>query len=81
VRADLRQAPLRGLGEPVEDRSRDRQLENAVAEELEPLVRLGAFLCPRSVGEDLGPPSSGEPVDQAAELIGPGLVSLSPGAR
>ena len=39
VRPDLRQAPLRRVGEAVEDGPCDRELEHAVAEELEPLVR------------------------------------------
>src|SRR5581483_6804752 len=39
VRADLRQPPLRELGEAVVQVARDGELEDAVAEELEPLVR------------------------------------------
>jgi hypothetical protein len=38
VRADLRQPSLGEVGEPRVDLVRDRELENAVAEELEPLV-------------------------------------------
>jgi hypothetical protein len=38
VRADLRQPPLGEVGEPRVDLVRDRELEDAVAEELEPLV-------------------------------------------
>jgi hypothetical protein len=38
VGADLRQPALRGLAEAVEDGPRDRELEDAVAEELEPFV-------------------------------------------
>jgi hypothetical protein len=53
VRADLREASLRGLAEAVEDGARDRELEDAVAEELESLVRRRPFVGPRRVGEDL----------------------------
>jgi hypothetical protein len=53
VCADLGEASFRGIREAVEHRPRDRELEHAVAEELEPLVRLRAILRPRSVGEDL----------------------------
>jgi hypothetical protein len=38
VRADLRQPPFGEIGEPRVDLVRDRELEDAVAEELEPLV-------------------------------------------
>ena len=38
VRADLRQPPLGEVGEPRIDLVRDRELEDAVAQELEPLV-------------------------------------------
>ena len=39
VRAHLREPPLREVGMPRVERVRDRELEDAVAEELEPLVR------------------------------------------
>ena len=39
VRADLRQPALGEVGEAVVERAGDRQLEDAVAEELQPLVR------------------------------------------
>jgi len=81
VRADLGQPPFRGIAEAVEDRPCDRELEDAVAEKLEPLVRLRAVFCPRRVGEDVVAPSLGELVDQAAELVRAGLETLSPGAR
>src|SRR5207237_7060941 len=38
VRADLRQPSLREVGMSVVESARDRELEDAVAEELEPLV-------------------------------------------
>jgi hypothetical protein len=43
VRADLREPSLRELGVPLEQRTGDRQLEDAVTEELEPLVRRRAI--------------------------------------
>jgi hypothetical protein len=80
--AYLREPPLRGILEAVEDGACDRELENAVPEELEPLVRLGAVARPGRVGENLLESSVRKPGDQAAELSRPVLVaSLSPGAR
>jgi len=81
VRPDLGQPSLRSIRKAVEHRPRDRKLEHAVAEELESLVRLCTILRPRRVGEDLLAPSGWKLLDQAAELVRPGLVSLSPGAR
>ena len=82
VRADLRQPPFGGSGEAVEDRARDRELEDAVAQELETFVRVGAVLDPRGVREHLLEPLGGELRDQAAELVGPGgRVGLRPDAR
>jgi hypothetical protein len=82
VRPDLRQPTLGGVGEPVEDRARDRELENAVPEELEALVRGGAILGPGRVGEDLLETVRRQLGDQPAELGRPVLVaSPSPGAR
>jgi len=80
--AYLREPPLRGILEAVEDRACDRELEDAVAEELEPFVRLGAVACPGRVREDLLESSVRKLGDQATELGRPVfLVSLSPGAR
>jgi hypothetical protein len=53
VRPHLREAALRCGAEAVEDRARNGELEDAVAEELEALVRLRAIFDPRRVGEDL----------------------------
>jgi hypothetical protein len=47
---------------------RDRELEHAVAEELEPLVRLAAFARPRRVGEDVLRQLRRERVDQLREF-------------
>jgi hypothetical protein len=82
VRADLREPTLRGRTEPVEDRSRNRELENAVAEELEPFVRLSAILCPGGVREHLREPFGRQLRDEAAELVRADLVAgLSPDVR
>jgi hypothetical protein len=78
---DLGQTTFRSVWKTIEHRPRDRELEHAVAEELEPLVRLRAVFRPRRVGEDLLEASGGKLVDQAAELVGPGLLDVSPGAR
>ena len=53
VRTDLREAPFGGVAEAVVDRTRDGELEDAVAEELQPLVRRGPLVGPGRVGEDL----------------------------
>jgi hypothetical protein len=51
----------------VVQRVRDRELEDAVAEELEPLVRGGALARPRGVGEDGLRQLRRERVDQLCE--------------
>ena len=79
VRANLREPSLGCVAEAVEDGARDRQLENAVAEELEPLVRLGTVLRPGRVLEDLLEPCRGQLGDQAAELVR--AVPIMAGAR
>jgi hypothetical protein len=82
VRADLGQPPFGGSGEAVEDRARDRELEDAVAQELETFVRVGPVLDPRGVREDLLEPLGRELRDQAAELVrAGGRVGLRPDAR
>jgi hypothetical protein len=68
VGADLREPALREVGEALVERARDRELEDAVAEELEPLVRGGAVVGPRRVGEDRLQALRRERVDQALEL-------------
>ncbi len=50
VRARLRQLSLRKSGMPHVERVRDRELEHAVAEELEPLVRVAAVAPPTRYG-------------------------------
>ena len=82
VRSNLRQAPLGRLAEAVEHGARDRELEDAVAQELEPLVRVGAILDPRGMREDLLEAIGWKLGDQAAELVRPGVrVELRPDGR
>ena len=69
VRPDLREPALRGVLEAVEDRAGDGELEDAVPEELEPLVGLGAVVRPGGVLEDLFEPRGRELPDQPAELL------------
>ena len=52
VRADLREPPLGEVGMSVVEGARDRELEHAVAEELEPLVRERPVGRPGRVRED-----------------------------
>jgi len=52
VRADLRHPALGGVGIALVQRPRDRQLEHAVAEELQPLVRRGAIGRPGAMREN-----------------------------
>jgi hypothetical protein len=47
---------------------RDGELEDAVAEELEPLVRGVTLVRPRGVGEDVLRQVRREPVDQLREI-------------
>jgi hypothetical protein len=82
VRPDLREPPLGRLAEQIEDRPCNGELEDAVPEELEALVRLRAVLRPRRVGEDLLQPLGGKLRDEPTELFGPGgALRLSPDAR
>ena len=68
VGADLREPALGEVGEALVEGARDRELEDAVAEELQPLVRRGAVGRPRRVGEDGLEALGGERLDQALEL-------------
>jgi hypothetical protein len=67
--ADLCEPALRGVLEAIEDRARDGQLEDAVPEELESLVRLGSILRPGRVCEDLVESGLRELGNQTAELV------------
>ena len=81
MRTDLREASLGRVREAVEHRTSDRELEHAVAEELEPLVRRRSVLGPGRVSKYLLEPYSRQLGDETAELAGPRLVNASPGAR
>jgi hypothetical protein len=70
VGANLRQPALRGLAEAVVDRAGDGQLQDAVTEELEALVRVRPLVCPRRVGEDLLEAARRQLGDQPTELAG-----------
>ena len=56
-------------GIPVVELPRDRELEHAVAEELQPLVRGRAVRRPRRVREDMLQPVGRELVDQSLEAL------------
>jgi hypothetical protein len=86
VRADLRQPSLGRVAEAVVDRARDRELEDAVPEEFEALVRRGALVRPGGVREYLVEALRRELSDQAAELFRPiresaGSLAATAGAR
>ena len=78
VRADLREPSLREVGVALVKRARDGELEDAVAEDLQPLVRRRAVVRPGAVREDRPGALVGQLADQAAELAGPDAAS--PGA-
>ena len=67
VRADLRQPALGGVRIAVVERPRDRELEHAVAEELQPLVRGRPVGRPGGVREDVLEPLARQRVDQPPE--------------
>jgi hypothetical protein len=69
MRSDLREPALGGVLEAVEDRACDCKLEDAVAEELEALVRVDASVGPGGVLEDLLEPGGRKLGDQPAELV------------
>jgi hypothetical protein len=80
VRADLREPALGEVREALVEGAGDGELEDAVAEELQPLVRRGAVGRPRGVREDGLEARRRERVDQALEL-GAGVVGLVTDAR
>jgi hypothetical protein len=67
VRADLREPPFGEPGVAVVELVRDRELEDAVAEELEPLVRLDPVAGPRRMRERNCRPFGRQRVDQRRE--------------
>jgi hypothetical protein len=64
MRPNLRQPALRQFRIPVVERPRYGELEDAVAEELEPLVRVGAVGGPRGMGKRVLDQLRRELVDQ-----------------
>ena len=72
MRADLREPPLRELGVARVELVRDRELEHAVAEELEALVRLRPLGRPRRVRERDRRPFGRKRVDQLREVLAVG---------
>src|SRR6185437_13697819 len=64
VRADLREAPLGEVGVALVELARHRELENAVTEELQPLVGGGPVDGPGRVRIDLLRPRVGQIFDQ-----------------
>jgi hypothetical protein len=68
VGADLREPALREVRVALVERARRGQLEDAVAEELEPLVRGRPVGRPGGVREDVVPPLRRQLLDQPAEF-------------
>ena len=68
VGANLRQPPLGKVGVARVERMRDRELEDAVPEELEPLVRGATLVRPRRMREDGLRQLGRERVDQLREV-------------
>jgi hypothetical protein len=66
VRADLGQPALGKLGISLVQRPGDGQLQDAVAEELEPFVRRRPVQRPGGMGEDVLEPCGRKRVDQRA---------------
>ena len=73
VRAHLGEPAFGCSGEAIEHCPRDGELEDAVAEELESLVRVRTILDPRRVGEHLLETLGGKLRDQPTELVRPAL--------
>ena len=67
MRPDLRELALAEVGVPLVELPCDRQLEDAVPEELEPLVGRRAVRRPRRVREDVLQALGRELVDQSVE--------------
>ena len=81
VRADLREPPLREIGVARVELVCDRELEHAVPEELEPLVRLRPVDRPRRVGERDRRPFGRERVDQRREILVSDVVATGASRR
>jgi hypothetical protein len=68
VRAHLGELPLGEVRMAHVERMGDRELEDTVAQELEPLVRGATVARPRRVGEDRLRQLGRKPVDQLREV-------------
>jgi hypothetical protein len=77
VRAQPRKLPLREVRICLVERPRDRKLENAVPEELEPFVRLAPLRGPGGMGKDLREPLRRERVDQPLELAAVAVTGVT----
>ena len=80
VRADLRQPPFLKVGKALVQRACDRELQDAVPEKLQPLVRGRPVRSPRRVRECVLRPLGGQLVDQPRKTAGLGVLSLAIGA-
>jgi hypothetical protein len=80
VRANLREASLRQVGIPLVQRPRDGELQDAVTEELQPLVRGGPVRRPRGMRECVVRPLGGQLVDQPREAARVAVRRLATGA-
>jgi hypothetical protein len=78
VRPDLREAALAEVGKPLIQLSRDGELEDTVAEELQALVRRRAVRRPGGMREDVVEALRRQRLDQLYEAIS---RSLFTGAR
>jgi hypothetical protein len=67
VRPNLGELPLGVVGEALVELASDREAEDGVPEELEPLVRVGPRDRPGRVREDMRRPLVGQRVDQVPE--------------
>jgi hypothetical protein len=65
----------------VVQRARDRELENAVSEELEPFVRQRAIGRPGRMGEDALRPPFRERLDQPSKRLDVPVCGAATGAR
>jgi hypothetical protein len=72
VRPDLREPALRQVREPLVERTGDGELEDAVAQELEPLVGVAPYARPGRVGERVVETLLRKLLDQGRE---PGAVA------
>jgi hypothetical protein len=70
MRPDLREPAFRQVGIALVEGAGDGELEDAVAEELEPLVRLRSIGSPRRVREGVVEPLAGKLLDQRPQSAG-----------